>query len=459
MAGLILYWRGMAEVRHDLISKLTEQQFTIQQCRNLEEILNAVEKTVPMLIIVDASAGEREASDRTIDLSTTPGLFSLQVMFISVQATKRTKVLQSNYRLFHPVDVPYRLEKVISRIEQIANGEFDLEKVAAEARKVEARRKFIKEHSDPAQLTRTLGGKYFSVANEPEDFDDELLIPSHEARETVRGMLVTMKHKSDWLGSHCRRVAYLSSALCNSLAFGQERDANIRLGALVINWGLKDQPSQTLYTDLFRNPSEEHCQLLSGFYQESSKAAQLKLKDPRVAETLLAAAQMLKSEPLNCSTEVQEDAYCILASELIDRSCWSTGFWNPFGAHSAIKRLRDRQLCFKNEKINRTLIRVLGEAGSWRVTVNNFFGWDINNGGKKMPQDKKSRAISLHELYPGMKLAAPLATRDGKMILDSETELDERTLYDLWALAAIRALNRPMIENDYFFPAGEEAAQ
>lgn len=453
MAGLILYWRGMAEVRQDLITNLTEKQFTIQQCRNLEEVLTFSEKADPMMIIVDASAGEREAADRTIDLSTTPPLFGLQVMFISVQATKRTKVLQSNYRMFHPVDIPYRLDKVLNRVDQISKGDFDPEKIAAEARQAEARRKFIKENADPAQLSRTLGGKYFSVASSPDDFDDDLLIPGHAARETIRGMLVTMNHKNPWLGSHSRRVAYLSSALANSLALGPERDSLIRISSLVLNWGLRDEDPKIIYSDLFRGFTEEDCRVLAGFYQESSKAALLKLKDAKVADTLLAASRLLLSEP-SASEQVGEDAYCVLASELIDRSCWSTGYWNAFGAHAAIKQLRDQDICFKNQKINRTLIRVLGEAGSWRVTVSNFFGWDIT-GTKKKPKDQKSRVISLHELYPGMRLAAPLAAHDGKLILDAETELDERTLYDLWALAAIRALQRPTIENDYFFPAGQ----
>jgi hypothetical protein len=451
MAELILYWRGMAEVRHDLINCLSEKQFAIQQCRSLDEVLTITEETPPLAIIVDASAGEREASDRCIDLSTAAPLFKMQLMFISVQATKRTKLLQNNYRMFHPVDVPYRLDKIMARIEQIARGDFDLEKIEAEARLLEARRRFMSENADPAQLSRTLGGKYFSVANTPEDFDDNLLIPAHPSSEVLQGMLRTMNHKNPWLGCHSRRVAYLSSALANSMALGSSRDAMIRLGALMLNWGLRDQDSAVIHHDMFRDYNEDKIRELSSYYRDSSVAAEQKLKDPEVARTILAASELLLSKVPD-SKELHENAYCILASELIDRSCWSTGFWNPFGAHSAIKRLREKQICFTNEKINRTLIRVLGEAGSWRVTVHNFFGFDGSGAVTKKSKGPNSRAVSLHELHPGMKLAEPLAAQDGKLILSADTELDEQTLYDLWALAAIRALHRPQIENDYFFP-------
>lgn len=91
MAELILYWRGMAEVRHDLINCLSEKQFAIQQCRSLDEVLTITEETPPLAIIVDASAGEREASDRCIDLSTAAPLFKMQLMFISVQATRNAR--------------------------------------------------------------------------------------------------------------------------------------------------------------------------------------------------------------------------------------------------------------------------------------------------------------------------------------------------------------------------------
>jgi len=69
--------------------------------------------------------------------------------------------------------------------------------------------------------------------------------------------------------------------------------------------------------------------------------------------------------------------------------------------------------------------------------------------GKEQQQGERSEDlpdgtvvnIRLSELTPGMRLARPLATLDGKVILQADTLLDQETLFNLWQLCAVRALD------------------
>ena len=86
MQDLIYYWRGSADVRVDILTELASRSFEVMQFRTLDEVLQAAVRNEPKLLIVDGTAGDREASDRTVELSTARQIFEWNLMFISTAA-------------------------------------------------------------------------------------------------------------------------------------------------------------------------------------------------------------------------------------------------------------------------------------------------------------------------------------------------------------------------------------
>lgn len=123
MSEIVVYWRGSAEVREDLLSALMESSLMVHQVRTLEELLDFLDRHDPSAIIVDGSASQREASDRIVEVGNTEALFSYPIVFIATQARKRVSLLKSRHEQLFPIDVPYRLNQVLRGILLILNAE------------------------------------------------------------------------------------------------------------------------------------------------------------------------------------------------------------------------------------------------------------------------------------------------------------------------------------------------
>lgn len=116
MSSSIIYWRGSAEKRSDLIQALTSFGGQVTELRNFEDVLDVVAKRQPDLLIADASAGERETSNRMIELSSTPNLHKIPLVFLGIQAESRLSVLEHQFDKVTTIDVPYKLPLVVKQI-------------------------------------------------------------------------------------------------------------------------------------------------------------------------------------------------------------------------------------------------------------------------------------------------------------------------------------------------------
>lgn len=58
-----------------------------------------------------------------------------------------------------------------------------------------------------------------------------------------------------------------------------------------------------------------------------------------------------------------------------------------------------------------------------------------------------SDQLHLAEMLPGMQLAHPLSTKDGRLLVEKDTILDPDIIWRIWRLASICPLNAPIIQN------------
>jgi len=554
MSDVICYWRGSAEVRDDLVAALEEHRFEVLLARGIEDVLDTLEEEKVAAVIVDGSAGQREASDRVIEITNTEALHNVPLIFISSQASKRVSLLQNRIQHIYPLDVPYHLQHVIRGIRLLIDSEGEierqsiveimnfpvsaggveivqsevvpvttgetiedarpapamaapvspapvstepssssssLERITVEEQSApssdapagatsekrsgrkrvesnsEQNRARLKENTDPSRLTNTYGGQVFSIATDASDFDDDALFPEGEKREMLQRAFAAFEKMDPWAGVHARRVAFVGSAIANSLSFNKVQEQNVRLTCLFINWATPEREfCNPRRHDVLREPKPEALQEIANAFRASAALIRERLQEERSARTVELVAKMIAGEGALTAEqkELVSEAECVLIVELADRACWSEGYWNSFGVYRTMRQLRSDSKLISGRPVKASMKRVLGEAVTAHVTVGNIF---ISNDDLETVQERRSPivgartaqsagadhnparirslTIQIADLLPGMRLAEPLKAKDGKLILDRHVCLDQDMVFQLWQLAALRALSKEIV--------------
>jgi hypothetical protein len=318
-------------------------------------------------------------------------------------------------------------------------------------------RERLRRNRDPLNLSNTTGGETFAIGSHAGDFDDELLLPSGEKREVMQKALNALTESDVWAGVHARRVAFVATALAKSLSLSRSQIDNVRVVGMFINWARTDSPSIRRY-DVFQDSEKSRIRELSQAFEDSALLVEQRFGDGRAAQTMRLAAKLLLGEKTLTAAqqELLAEAECVLIVELSDRSCWGRGHWNPFGVYRIIRQLRRESGMIGSAPLKVAVIRVMGESVTAHITVGNIFipiddiDSESDRSARRGPRAQEAdralsslntvRSVSLSELLPGMRLAQPLTTLDGKTVLKADTRIDQDLLFKLWQLAAIRAL-------------------
>ena len=547
MSKTVCYWRGSAEIRDDIISAMVERNYSVKQVRSLDEVLSLTKVRNSCVLIVDGTASQREASDRIVEMTNTPVLFEVPIVFIASQAEKRSSVLKNNYKQLHPVDVPYNLALVVRALDILVDSEkaagallaasmaespsakgvleegadpvaptattdivgqtaasadvvvstateglaeialadstasqlVEPESAAQETGAPEtssssqSRRRTVEDTSaknkerlrknpDPTNLSNSYGGEAFSLATHSSDFIDTLLFPQTGVdQEKLTTVLDEISSADRWTATHARRVAFVASAIANSLGFSRERDEAIRMAALLFSLSWKDGSLGSMRLDMFRDQPEAAVKALGDGMKRSGSLVRKSFGHERAARLLEIGASVLQRETPVGAADLVRDAQCVLLVELADRSCWSSGFWYPFGAYRTIRYLRSEHTMFTDRPLAAAMSRVLGESVTSHVTVGNAFvssmedemvaptrkgnGRDAREVApgviERNGRETRILTVQITDLLPGMRLAQPLKALDGRLILDAQIRIDEEIVLQLWQLAAVRALS------------------
>lgn len=199
-------------------------------------------------------------------------------------------------------------------------------------------------------------------------------------------------------------------------------------------------------------------QIAEGFRRSTSLVAD-RLEDARGAATIRAAAALLEDQHLDESPEILEDARCVLLMEAIDRAVWSGGNWDSTAARRTLYGLRSSPPFGTGAKLRTAAGRMLVEGiGSQPIRDNPMF---VKLVAEAAVERRKSVEAAIEEserlfkgaelvelrlvdLEPGMRVAKPVLSWDGKVVLPSNTVLDADLIWRLWETSALRPFRQPM---------------
>jgi len=469
----LIYWKGSGDVRPDLLQAIRVVGYRLNVVSDIDEVLKRPPQNLPGLVVVDASAGEAEASQRVIEMSAASVLGPVPIIFLSYQATRRSAVLKKTFKTFLPIDIPFRLQTLLEKlleicpIEKPGDGKPEAISIvtgeplkpAATLVAIPAIAKVLIREGDPSKLKLTHGGEFFALAEELSRIDDSLLIPAHPKKDELVKALNAMTAASDLAGLRARRVAFLSSAIAHSLGFSAEVDRNIRVAGMFLNWGLKDALPRYLKHDFLLLKDEKITLIVGSAFASSAKYVRETLSDAAAAAIIDEISKIILLQSTGSDTSLLVRAHCALAPELTDRSAWSNEFWDTNGVYRTLRKLEEGTVYKISPQVINSLGRVLSEASATRLQLDEIpplpdatseedFDLKTMRAAQAEAENLFSKVsqkdVALSDLKPGMRLARPIIGVDGKLILRSNISLTEELIQNIWRLTTIRQV-RPQV--------------
>jgi hypothetical protein len=154
-------------------------------------------------------------------------------------------------------------------------------------------------------------------------------------------------------------------------------------------------------------------------------------------------------------------AICALTfSDILQNLCFKRGHWSPQGAHRLLKKIKSGEWNLLSPKILTIFVRICFDMISDLPAIFAESPKLASAGGNSEPPNESdsefspSSMVRLSELRPGMRLAEPLRSYDGKTVLERNLLLDEDIIWRLIQLSAIRPLASPV-----WIKAEEQAAE
>jgi hypothetical protein len=469
----LVYWKGSGEVRPDLLQAIKIVGYRLTTVGDIDEVLARPVADYPGIVLVDASGGEAEASQRVIEISAANKITEVPIIFLSYQATRRSAVLKKTFTKFLAVDIPFKLQDLLQKFMefcpveapavasleatnsviaatalQTASGGNSAELTKSELQEVAPTRAPISQR-DPASLKSSCGGEFFAAAERLDLVDDKLLIPAHPNYEQLVLTLNKMTTVSSSIGLHARRVAFLAAAISRELGMNGDDERSVRIAGLFLNWGIHAKHPRLVNYDMLLSQDADTHRILGSAFAESANYVRDSIKDEQAAKTIENISKIILT-PAESQNEDMLGAHCALVPELTERSAWVGIKWDSNGAHRTIRKLLAGTPYTVPSPVITEISRALSEASSVRARINPLRAkpaaeddYDLQkitaakNEASEIFQNSEKSSQLVIDLKAGMKLAEPIVSLGGKLLLKANINLTDELIHDLWRTSVI----------------------
>lgn len=449
----VIYWKGRAGLRLDLVISLTARGCAIRGVSSFDELSFVIKTHLPVLLVVDATGGSDELDARLIELEGCKTLEHTPTLLFGLQAVKRSLSLSRRAPHLHAFDVPYSLSRVAEKCEVLLGSSDFVDPTEQAQPPTYSNPRRLKEAYVPPVSPIT------AASLEAEALEADKLLADHPNSAELQRALNEIASMGERVAEQAKQVAMLAGAIAEEFDLSPERANNIKTASLCLNWGLAEKAPEFADCDLSQLESAEELKTLSSGFKQSAALIREHLNDDLAARTVGLIADLVGRHEIFEDDDVIYDAHCALITELAQRSCWSSGDWNPGGAQRFLARMRKKRLMGGlplNKKIQKKIAGVIGEKIAERCGRQRQlkFGQrsakrgaretaEVMEALRKAEQHFSSdnlHEVGLAEVEAGMKLARPVIAHDGRLILEAGVTFNEELVWRLWELASIRPI-------------------
>lgn len=276
-------------------------------------------------------------------------------------------------------------------------------------------------------------------------------LPTGEQIQKVIESICTGAGK--WGKAHIHRTAFLSNQIIDALDIDKEIKEHTKTAAFLYTWCVAEADQELLRKEYIRTKNSSFRKELCSKIKDSAVKIAIELQLATAGNIVATLGRIVGGEEQVTNEGISVAASSIMAADLVDRSCWRSGYWNPRGVYYLMSRFKSGQVKDVHPAVLCCVIKMLSEAVS--ATSTRFLLPKRLRKDAHLNQEAQrnaEQAIGAHEtkveigaLAPGMRLTRPLMAFDGRRILDEDMVLDEDLIWRIWQLSAVRPLNAPMV--------------
>lgn len=142
-------------------------------------------------------------------------------------------------------------------------------------------------------------------------------------------------------------------------------------------------------------------------------------------------------------------ASTIILTDLVDRECWNDFYWDSTPTYAIVRWIESSE--GKNLDIDvvwefmRFLVETLEATPPLHVITKEKRKDLQKTTPAKQTHKSGENRLKISQLTPGMRLAKPLLTFDGKHVLDKDIHLDHNLIWRIWRLSSLYPLEPVLI--------------
>lgn len=223
--------------------------------------------------------------------------------------------------------------------------------------------------------------------------------------------------------------------------------------ALLYGLGVSAEQGDLLTEPYLSKRATETRHRLSELIKTSAECVSLDVGRDDVAAVLDCYSDIVdRRSTAEHAVETVELATVVFGAELIGRVCFQGGWWNPRDARRILSRLEAGWLEELQAPLAVALVRIVTAAiteqpRGFVVPLKIRHDPALVERARSLRTAKLreyEKAVALVDLVPGMRLARPIETFDGRLLIEGDVTLDHDMIWRLWRLAAIRPVNGPI---------------
>jgi len=142
-------------------------------------------------------------------------------------------------------------------------------------------------------------------------------------------------------------------------------------------------------------------------------------------------------------------ASTIILTDLVDRECWHDHYWDSTPTYAIVRWIESSEGKNLDSDVvwafMRFLVETLEATPPQYVITKEKRKELLKSTPAKQNNAHGENRLKISQLTPGMRLAKPLLTYDGKQVLDNDIHLDHNLIWRIWRLASLYPLEPVLI--------------
>jgi len=406
------------------------------------------------LFFAQLAGDESTIKQRVTDIAQVKHLHPYPVIILGPQVTQFSSLLSHFFKLSLTIDTPTAPDSVLDAIKQIDTLEQPSSINNESQQNQHEPNKFINFftsiHKFTAIQQQNLGGSLYILASTPENIENKSYLPTNNAVLETLKEITSIADKNDV--AHIHRTAFATNNIINALDPKPEKLEEAKIAALLHAWSLVDD-SRLIRIDYSNPKMSDVRQHLSERLEKSATKIAEELKLLGAASIVSSLSRVVGNQLVDSDDENSLIASCIFAADLMDRTCWPSGSWDPGAAYRILIKCKVGTLGAIPPQIVSCILKLMLEAVE-ATAPQRMLPRSVSTNEElftkaqeyiKSPLTDDEKRVLLSALAPGMKLKRPLEAFDGKILIPQDVVLDVDMIWRIWSLSAVRALNTPLI--------------